>query len=183
VFFEDEDRMRYVNLLAKYSNEHGMRILGYCLMNNHVHIVAVPAEKESLSRAMKSSQLEHASYINQKYARCGHLWHGRFYSCPMDLDHTISALSYVELNPVRAGMVVFPWDYTWSSAPAHCGGRDRDSLLDLNRWFSHFKDSEWRDGLMIEMENRGFLEKIRQHTRNGRPLGDRAYFRRWLPDT
>ena len=180
VFFDDEDRRRYLCFLCRYCHEDGLRILAYCLMPNHIHIVGVPARKESLSRALQRTQQEHTSHINYKYGRCGHLWHGRFYSCPMDLDHTVCALGYVELNPVRARMVEFPWDYPWSSAPAHCGNRPEDELLDLDRWFGHYTDAEWRESLLVEMENKGFLSVIRAHTVKGKPLGKREYFKERL---
>lgn len=176
IFFDDEDRKRYLRLLRRYSQEHGLRILAYCLMTNHIHVVGVPAAEDSLSRVFKRTQLEHAIYINEKYGRCGHLWHGRYFSCPMDLDYTITALGYVELNPVRAGIVEYPWKFWWSSAPAHCGNRADDPLLDLDRWFRHFTDVEWRDSLLVEMDNKGFLAEIREHTRKGKPLGKREFF-------
>ncbi|MCF6283933.1 MAG: transposase [Candidatus Hydrogenedentes bacterium] len=178
VFHDDDDRHRYLHLLKKYADTHGVRVLAYCLMTNHIHIVGIPAKKDSLAALMKRSQLEHAKHINEKYAQSGHLWAGRFYSCPMDLDHTQNALGYVELNPVRAGMITCPCDYPWSSAAGHCGMRD-DSLVNLQRWFENYTAIEWREALRIEAENRGFVEQIREHTRKGKPLGSRAYFRRY----
>ena len=151
VFFDDEDREGYLRLLGRYCREDGLRVLAYSLMTNHIHIVGVPARAESLSRAMQRTQQEHTFHINEKYGRCGHLWHGRFYSCPMDLDHTVCALGYVELNPVRAGLVRLPWDYPWSSSRAYCGQWSGDKLLDLKRWFGHYTAAEWRDSLLVEM--------------------------------
>ncbi|MBX3179692.1 MAG: transposase [Candidatus Hydrogenedentes bacterium] len=180
MFFDDEDRAHYLHLLERYCGEEGLRVVAYCLMTNHIHLVGIPERAESLGRAMKKTQQEHTFYINEKYARCGHLWHGRYFSCPMDLDHSVCAMGYVELNPVRAGMVRFPWEYAWSSCRAHCGEWSGDTLLDLKRWFGHYTAAEWRNSLLVEMENKGFLEQIRRYTRRGTPLGKHEFFRRRL---
>lgn len=177
VFFDDDDRRRYLGLLKKYSDEHGVRLLGYCLMTNHIHLVGIPTRENSLSALMRRTQREHSKHINEKYQRGGHLWQGRYYSCPMDLDHTINAMCYVELNPVRARMLSCPWEYPWSSAKGHCGVRG-DVLIDLERWFKSYQDAEWRTLLRVQAEERGFVELIREHTRRGRPLGAANYFSR-----
>ena len=176
VFFDDGDRRRYLTVMKAACQTSGFRLIGYCLMTNHVHLIGVPATEASLAAAMKRTQGEHALYINEKKSRRGHLWHGRFYSCPMDLNHTQTALGYIELNPVRAGMLRIPWNYPWSSAAAHCGVRD-DSLLNLSRWFEHYAANEWQAALLSEMENKGFVDTIRRHTKSGAPLGKPDYFR------
>jgi putative transposase len=177
VFFSDGDRRRYITVLGEACKTCGVRVIGNCLMTNHVHLIVVPADKTSLARAMKRSQGEHTLYINEEQGRRGHLWHGRFFSCPMDLNHTQTELGYVELNPVRAGMVKEPWVYSWSSAAAHCAIRD-DRLLKLARWFQHYTGAEWQQALLSGMENRGYGDTIRRHTKSGAPLGDQDYFRR-----
>jgi len=105
VFFDDGERQRYLQLLLEYSAKHGMEILAYCLMTNHVHLVAVPARIDSLARGMKSLDLRYAQHVNWHQGICGRLWQGRFLSCPLDEDHLWAAIRYVERNPVRARLV------------------------------------------------------------------------------
>ena len=108
-----------------------VRILAYCLMSNHIHLVAVPAEAESLALCLQRVHGRYAQYLNARRQRCGHLWQNRFFSCPVDERHLWTALRYVELNPARAGMVGQTREYPWSSTAAHLGGRDASRALDL----------------------------------------------------
>src|SRR5690606_5977550 len=104
--------------------KHGARILGYCLMTNHVHLIATPAREDSLNLAIGRTHFIYTQYINRLHGRSGHLWQGRFLSCPMDDAHAVRGMCYVERNPVRAKMTRVPWTYRWSSAAAHTGGAD-----------------------------------------------------------
>jgi putative transposase len=120
VFFTDDDRRVYLSYLRESAQLHGLAVSAYCLMTNHVHLVATPERGESLAKTMGRTHLMYAQYIHRLHGRLGHLWQNRFYSCPMDDDYTHNATAYVELNPVRAGMVEAASDYAWSSARAHC---------------------------------------------------------------
>tara|TARA_R110001592_G_C12941961_1_gene730484 strand:- start:357 stop:680 length:324 start_codon:yes stop_codon:yes gene_type:complete len=93
----------------------------------------------------------------------------------MDDSHTLNAIAYVELNPVRAGMIDLPWDYTWSSCRAHCEICVADDLLNLDRWRSQFSADYWRDHLKVMAEDVGFAAKIRNHTQSGSAMGDEAF--------
>ena len=118
----------------------------------------------------------YAQYIHRLHGRLGHFWQNRFYSCPLDEAHAHNAAAYVELNPVRAGMVKAPWDYAWSSAAAHCGEKGHPpGLLDLTRWFEQMRAEEWKATLEAIAESDGAIEQMRVHTRTGRPLGDDAF--------
>ena len=97
--FQAEPRQR------EYSQLYGLSLLGYYLMSNHVHLIAVPHTPEALSRSFKQAHGRYAAYWNARQSSTGHVWQGRFYSCPLDESHLWRALRYVELNPVRAGMV------------------------------------------------------------------------------
>ena len=165
-----------MSLLEEKSREHGLRVLAYCLMTNHVHIVGVPAREESLSKAIGETNLKYTAFVARRYEHVGHLWQNRFYSCPMDEPHTLNALAYVELNPVRAGMEALAWDYSWSSARAHSSKGVTDSLLYLKRWREQFTIEEWRECLLVRAEDLGMVENIRAYTLRGSPLGDKAFF-------
>jgi putative transposase len=128
----DTDRLVYLDLLRRHGALHGLGLLGYCLMSNHVHLIVVPARHDSLRLALKHTHGRYAAYFNARFASSGHVWQGRFYSCPLDLPHLWAALRYTELNPVRAGMVADPAAYHWSSAAAHCGDDLPGTALESN---------------------------------------------------
>jgi len=121
VFEDDSDKRKYVEFIREYSEKYGMKIYAYCLMSNHVHFIAAPVKEDSLAMTFKYANMRYSSYFNRKNRRSGHLWQGRFYSCPLQFEHALEALRYVERNPVRARMVELPWEYEWSSAREHVG--------------------------------------------------------------
>jgi len=121
VFEDDSDKRKYVEFIREYSEKYGMKIYAYCLMSNHVHFIAAPVKEDSLAMTFKYANMRYSSYFNRKNKRSGHLWQGRFYSCPLHFEHALEALRYVERNPVRAKMVELPWEYEWSSAREHVG--------------------------------------------------------------
>jgi putative transposase len=116
----DTHRSIYLDLLAQSLALHGVALIGYCLMSNHVHLVLVPRKPESLGLALKHSHGRFASYWNAVHRSSGHVWQGRYYSCPLDETHLWEALRYTELNPVRAGLIEEAGSWKWSSAAAHC---------------------------------------------------------------
>jgi len=176
VFFVDGDRRVYLSYLKESAARYGGVVSAYCLMTNHVHLVVTPETESCLSRTLGRTHLMYAQYIHRFDGRLGHFWQNRFYSCPLDEAHAHNATAYVELNPVRAGMVKAPWDYAWSSAGAHCGEKGHPpGLLDLSRWFEQMRAEEWKATLEAIAESDGAIEQMRVHTRTGRPLGDDAF--------
>jgi len=174
VFFVRSDYRRYLRLLGEYAAERGLDVLAYCLMPNHVHLVAVPAEDGSLAAVLKPVHLRYAQHVNRSQDCSGRVWQGRFYSCPLDAAHTAAAIRYVECNPVRAGLAPRATNYEWSSAAAHAGLR-RDRLLasDIDKWVSIDDWSDW----LGEAEADQITGQLRLHTRTGRPLGDDGFVR------
>src|SRR5580658_8665789 len=131
-FSSDPDRQTYLGLLQQNLPDSGVRILGWCLMTNHVHLIAVPASEDSLSVLLRRVHGRYAQYYNASARRTGHLWQNRFFACVLAPDHLWRALAYVERNPVRAGIVPRARAYRWSSAAAHITGHDESGLLDMN---------------------------------------------------
>ncbi len=115
----DDDRYVHLELLGAQGAKYGLRIDGYCLMTNHVHVIGTPATEDAIAKAMGRTHFLYAQYINRIHHRSSHLWQNRFYSCAMGDDYFLKALCYVERNPVRAGLAGHAWDYAWSSARAH----------------------------------------------------------------
>jgi REP element-mobilizing transposase RayT len=102
---DEADRKVYLDLLRQSTELHEIALIGYCLMSNHVHLVAVPRKADVLARALKETHGRFASYWNALHRSTGHAWQGRYYSCPLDELHLWEALRYTELNPVRASLV------------------------------------------------------------------------------
>ncbi|HLK61868.1 MAG TPA: transposase [Bryobacteraceae bacterium] len=175
VFFDNSDRQLYLELLRDHAARHSVRITGYCLMNNHVHLLAVPEREDGLARALGRAHNDYARWINLRQRTTGHLWQNRFFSCPLDESHSWEALRYVELNPVRAGLAKSATEWRWSSARTHAGGTDRASLLDLSAWADRWAPGTWEDALAIGISDAALLARIREATRTGRPVGSAAY--------
>jgi putative transposase len=130
----DADRMAYLNLLRQNIELHGVGLIGYCLMSNHVHLVVTPHNADGLALALRQAHGRYAIYWNAIHQSSGHAWQGRYYSCPLDRVHLWEALRYTELNPVRAGLAREAEAWIWSSAAAHCGAETRNEILDLKVW-------------------------------------------------
>lgn len=175
VFFIDEDRRTYLDILQTQAGRYGLSIEGYCLMTNHVHIVGIPTKEDSLSKAIGRTHFTYTQYINQTRNRSGHLWQNRYHSCAMDETHASNALSYVELNPVRAGIIDKAWDYPWSSAAAHCGQDPYNPVLDLTAWNEQMPGKEWRSHLRKSTRDKTTQDTIRHNTHTGRPLGSESF--------
>jgi putative transposase len=141
-FGADHDRRVYLDLLHANCRNHRLSLLGFCLMSNHVHLIVIPGRAESLPAALKHLHGRYAAYYNARQCSSGHLWQGRYYSCPLDDAHLWAALRYAELNPVRARMVDHPCDYPWSSARAHAG-RGTDSELETKQFDTRWTAAEW----------------------------------------
>ena len=174
VFFVDDDRRVFLDLLADACERFGLTIDGYCLMTNHVHLLATPASESSLAKALKRTSQLYAQYVNRLHGRSGHLWQDRFFSCALDEQHFWRALAYVERNPVRSRLCRVAWRWSWSSAAAHCDGLDPSGLLDLATWQDRASPDQWRQALR-EAEDDPQIERLRLCTNRGRPLGSDAF--------
>jgi len=123
-FFCQEDYAAYLELLADWGGERGVEVWAYCLMPNHVHLIAVPGSEDGLGRAIGEAHRRYTRRINIREKWRGYLWQGRFACFVMDEPYLLAAARYVELNPVRAGLVADAAEWPWSSARAHLSGRD-----------------------------------------------------------
>lgn len=128
-FFADEDYRFYLDWLAEYAGKIGCHIHAYLLMTNHVHLLVSADRAESPGALMKALGQRYVQYVNRTYRRSGTLWEGRFRSCLIQEENYLLACQrYIELNPVRAGMVEHPGEYRWSSYRANGQGED-DALV------------------------------------------------------
>jgi len=174
VFFVDQDRQVYLQMLAEQASKYALEVVGYCLMTNHMHLVAIPHEEDSLAKAIGRTHFRYSQYINRLHHRSGHLWQGRFYSCALDERHLWLAMKYIELNPVRARLCRRPWRYDWSSTAAHTDQTAQSDLLNLKWWYEQFSADAWRKELAEGLTDEE-VARIRLRTHTGRPLGSDSF--------
>ncbi len=171
VFFSDQDRKLYIRLLHEHAMEAGIALWAYCLMDNHVHLIAVPKYKNSLAKGIGEAHRNYTWLINSREGWRGYLWQGRFSSYPMDERYLYTAVRYTERNPVRAGLVKKAQDYPWSSAKAHVL-KVKDSLISDNFMVSQIKD--W-SAYLAEDDKQEDIDLFRKHARTNRALGDEKF--------
>ena len=173
-FFYDDDYKTYIGLMSEWCKKHKVEIWAYCLMPNHVHIIAVPESEEGLRVAIGEAHRRYTRHINFREGWRGHLLQGRFASFPMDESYLLAAIRYVELNPVRAKIVKEPWAYPWSSTQAHITGVD-DKLVEVTPLLEMVKD--WKGFLSSGIHEKE-IEELREHERTGRPLGSERFVKK-----
>lgn len=159
--------MLYLGLMSDWCARCGIAVWAYCLMPNHVHLVLVPQTAEGLAGAIGEVHRRYTCRVNAREGWTGYLWQGRFGSSAMDAPHTLAAIRYVELNPVRAGLAALPGEYPWSSARAHLEGKD-DALVRVEPMLSMVGD--WAGYLAQDIDD-AELSALRRNARTGRPLG------------
>jgi len=170
VFFCDEDYLAYIELMGGWCRKYGVEIWAWCLMPNHVHLIAVPQTETGLARAVGEAHRRYTRRINFRENWRGHLWQERFASFPMDEPHLLAAIRYVEMNPVAAGIVSDPAQYRWSSARAHLEGTD--DLL-ASPFPLHDMVPRWDDLLYLSSDEE--LKILKRHEHTGRPLGSDGF--------
>lgn len=170
-FFDASDYEAYIELVKELKVVAGVNIWAYCLMPNHIHVIAVPETKDSLARLFGAAHHRYAKRVNAIHNWRGHLWQERFYSVAMDEKHTLAAMRYVELNPVRAGLCDRADEWPWSSVHGNLGN-ERDDMIDG----SEARDiiSDWQH-FLSEGDEAGLIDSLRKQTSTGRPIGDDRY--------
>ena len=124
IFFADEDYTVYLDKLKDFSEKYQVKVHAYVLMTNHVHLLVSTEHEGAISKMMQSIGRYYVLYINKTYQRTGTLWEGRYKSTLVDSDNYLfTVMRYIEMNPVRAGMVEHPVDYPWSSYQANALGK------------------------------------------------------------
>jgi putative transposase len=173
-FFCQEDYQAYLTFMSEWCRKSRVEIWAYCLMPNHTHLIAVPESSEGLRRAIGEAHKRYSNRINSREGWRGHLWQGRFFSFPLDEHYLLIATRYIELDPVRAGMVTTPENYPYSSTAAHISGRD-DFLVKARALLDIVRD--WEVFLSGPISEKDIIV-LKRHERTGRPLGDPLFISR-----
>jgi putative transposase len=173
-FFEETDYADYLDLLADNLPRSAAEVWAYCLMPNHVHLVVVPHQPDSLAKLLRNTHHRYARLVNAAHDWRGHLWQERFHSFVMDEPHLLAAVRYIELNPVRAKLCANAADWRWSSVHAHlCAAGD--GIVNVNPMLERITD--WPQYL-AETELPERIESLRKHTQTGRPAGNAEFVRK-----
>ena len=174
IFEEEADREKYLEYFMMYREKFEVRVYAWCLMSNHVHFIVEPATENGLAELFKFTHMRYSQYFNKKKGSFGHLWQGRFFSCPLDNEHLYEAMRYVELNPLRAGIVNRIDGYQWSSMKEHLNGKGKMRLDDVNK---HLEIDDWKEYLR-EKADEELVKNIRNKTKVGKPLGDAKFIKK-----
>lgn len=170
IFTSRFDRMRYLAILRKQCRRRDIAVHAYCLMGNHTHLIVTPSSESSLAKAIGESHRRYAWCMNRRQGAKGHFFEARFFSCPMDRRYFVTAVRYIERNPVRAGLVADAYRYEWSSAAFHVGLSDRNPMISAP---FEIEPNQWKLDLRIEPDNE--LSRLRRSFGSGIPLGDEEF--------
>jgi len=173
VFHTSEDRIVYLGVLEEQCEKAELEVLGFCLMTNHVHLVVVPHHEAAMAQALGRTHFRYANYFQARMKRSGHLWQNRYYSCPLSGSHLVTAMLYVEQNPVRAGLVDDALRWRWSSAGFHAGLSSEFSFPSQD-WSARFSEQDWRS-LLSAPRTRDEARLLEHCTYSGKPFGEKHF--------
>ena len=181
VFSEYRDFQYYLDTLREWKTGYDIKVYAWCLMTNHVHLILEPpAAVENLGRLMKRLAGRQTRFVNRREGRSGTLWEGRYKSSPIQTDtYFLACCRYVELNPVRAGMVVEPGDYRWSSYPARAARHAAGMLDEHPAYLALGRNPAECLGRYCDLVRGGTpeteLQLIRQSLQRGQLTGNRQF--------
>lgn len=177
VFFSDQDYLEYLRCLKHAADNYGCKVHGYVLMTNHVHLLVTPENKESIGQLFQGIGRHYVRYVNKTYHRHGGLWEGRYKGNIIQSQaYLLSCMRYIEMNPVRAGMVDHPAKYRWSSYSANALGVSNAILSQHEEYISLGTSADLRQkvyqGLFDDNIETDVIDFLRQSLQSGTPLGN-----------
>jgi len=180
IFAADADYQFYLRCLHEAADTHSVTVHAYVLMTNHVHLLVTPATESSLSKTLQSIGRRYVQYFNFTYQRTGTLWEGRYKSTLIDSErYLLTCMRYIEMNPVRAGMVAHPGDYPWSSYRANGQGNAERLIVPHELYQSLGRTDEERQSAYRQLFRaqvaKADVEAIRNATNKGWVLGDNRF--------
>ena len=179
-FYAEDDYLQYLDWLLKYSAENECFVHAYVLMTNHVHLLITPTSPDGLAKLMKSLGQRYVQYVNRTYNRSGTLWEGRFKSCiANENNYVLSCYRYIELNPVRAGMVEHPGEYVWSSYGTNAQNEKNELLSPHDAYLAlgdkdETRQRQYRELFKSELSAK-LINEIRSATNSNYALGSEKF--------
>lgn len=179
-FVSEDDYLFYLQWLKEYAEKTFCQIHAYVLMTNHVHLLVTSETQHGLGQLMKRLGQRYVQYFNRSYKRSGTLWEGRYRSCLLQQEgYLLACQRYIELNPVRAGMVEHPADYPWSSYHHHGDGEEnaiitRHQLYEKLGRTNEERQKNYRELFRYQLEP-GLIDQIRKKTNGNFVLGDECF--------
>jgi putative transposase len=179
-FFRDEDRSFYLFHLNRLLSRAVCQLHAYCLMDNHLHLLLTARAATGCALLMKAIAQLYAQYINKSYGRSGYLWESRFKSCLVQSeDYVLACYRYIELNPVRAGLVRRPDEYRWSSNAANARGEASALITPHDQYVALGRDAAERQAVYRETFGSHLsserVAEIRNATNGGYVFGSQAF--------
>ncbi len=179
-FFCETDYRDYHECVAEAAAKYSVSVHAYVFMTNHVHLLATGEHKDSISRMMQSVGRKYVRYVNAAYQRSGTLFEGRFKASLIDSEHyLLSCYRYIELNPVRAGMVASPGEYPWSSYHVHAFGKKDNLVTDHEVYLRLSRDADQRRHAYRELFRQSLgaeqLHAFRESIQLGVPVGSARF--------
>ena len=180
VFLDDADREAYLRWLAEVVREYRLELLAYVLMENHVHLLVIPPAEGVLGRALQSLGRRYVRYFNDRHEHAGTIWEGRYRATIVDSErYVLECMRYIDLNPVRAGVVAEPAAFRWSSYGHHAGTIDDPKLTDHPSFWAlgntpFARQATYRE-LCAEGMSAAKAQRISDATNKGWALGDEAF--------
>lgn len=180
VFLDDDDRRYFLDLLSTIAAKEKLTLHAYVLMDNHFHLLATPETSSSLPLTMQALGRRYVQYFNKRQGRSGTLWEGRYRATAVQSErYLLACMSYIDLNPVRAGLVAQAADYRWSSH-AHYAGLTRDRYVSPHSLYWQLGNTPFaREAAYIELVRQGLraeqLAQLTSHTLSGWALGDESF--------
>lgn len=180
VFFSDDDCRIYLDWLGEYARKRDVALHAYCLMTNHVHLLLSAPSAGALAGLMQDMGRRYVQYVNRTYRRSGGLWQGRYKASYVQSErYLLACMRYVELNPVRAGMVPVPEEYRWSSYCANALGAEDKLLTPHDQYLAFGLTAEERRnayrGLFATEMDEPAWNLIRTATQQGVMVGDSRF--------
>lgn len=182
VFFEQQDYIRYLACLRDLRSRYAIDLHAYALLPNHIHLLMTPRRKGVLSRAMQTLGRKYVRYVNQRHGRTGTLWEGRFRSTVVDNgEYLLTCQRYIELNPVRMGLVRLPASYPYSSFRHYVLGEPDDLLTPHAAYAALAGTAEGRRAayraLFEEPLDAKIVKELRRGTNHGWAVGRNTFKR------
>lgn len=178
-FASDDDFAAYAHWLKEYADKFQVQVHAWVFMTNHVHLLCSAKDSVGISLMMQSLGRQYARYFNRRYQRSGTLWEGRFKSCLVQEERYLLAVyRYIEMNPVRAGMVASPADYSWSSYACNALGKASELCQPHPCYLALASNAAERQhayrGLFSQVDD-ALLDDIRNATKSGMALGNERF--------